>query len=72
MSLECPSGAMGVVLDFHSASSIWGSREVNGLNVQSSKTVTYKPNLSNLSIQYCTHHEASVAGTAVKTLFFLV
>ena len=23
-----------------------------------------------MSIQYCTHHEVSVAGTAVQTLFF--
>lgn len=42
----------------------------NGLNVQSSTTITYKPNLSNLQLQYCTHHEVSVADTAVKTLFF--
>ena len=27
MSLECSSGAMGVALDFHSASSIWSQRE---------------------------------------------
>jgi len=68
MSPECSSGAIGVVLDFPSASSIWVNE--NGLNVQSSTTITYKPNLSNLLLEYYTHLKVSVAGTAVEKFFF--